>query len=432
MNPLAFEHRLQIGATPQGERSRMDRTGRRRARPQGNPGPLTPLEIVAGFPNGDDLSAPELPAATGASPLAAMERAVLPALRRPPCVVSFSGGRDSSAVLAVAANVARRYGLPPPVPVTLRFPDAPRSQESEWQERVVKFLGLGEWTRLNLTDELDWVGPVAGAVLREHGVVWPPNTHFHQPILEVARGGSLLTGIDGDTLLGGWRWARVIRMLTGTTRPEGRDLLRVLQAFSPPAVRAAVDNHRYPDMPSWPWLRPEAARAIARRWNADAAREPVVWQSRIRWVSRHRILRLTIHSMDLMAARSDVLALHPLADPAFLSALAAGRRWRGYPDRAVAMSMFFGSILPPEVVTRSTKALFNQAFSHRHTRQFATCWSGVGVDASLVDVEMLRALWSTEAMPPATALLLQTAWLASQDGGLAAEEPAVDSWPPEP
>lgn len=397
----------------------MARTGRQRARPQTVPSPLTPLEIVAGYPDGDDPGAPELPVATGESPLAAMERAVLPALLRPPCVVSFSGGRDSSAVLAVATQVARRHGLSPPVPVTLCFPEAPASQEPEWQERVIEFLGLKEWTRIELTDELDLVGPVAGAVLREHGVVWPPNAHFHRPILDLARGGSLLTGIDGDGLFATWRWAHVIRLLTGAVRPRRRDVWRVLQALSPPAVRTAVNNRRYSNPKMDPWLRPGAARAIARCWIADAASEPVIWQSRLRWFARRRTLRLTVHSMDLMAAGSEVLALHPLADGHFLSELAAARRWRGYPDRTAAMAALFGNMLPPEVVTRSTKARFDQAFLHSHTREFLAGWTGTGVDASLVDVEALRVAWSTGVAPSATNLLLHTAWLASQDCGRA-------------
>ena len=56
------------------------------------------------------------------SPRAALEAVVLRALLRPPCLVSFSGGRDSSLVLAIASDVARRHGLPLPVPATNRFP----------------------------------------------------------------------------------------------------------------------------------------------------------------------------------------------------------------------------------------------------------------------------------------------------------------------
>src|SRR6185503_3688944 len=93
-----------------GRRVRGARVARRRTRPaivgvprdRASPAAVSapdPLETAAGVVLG---VAPRrrLPASAG-GPLAALERAVLPALRRSPCLVSFSGGRDSSAVLAV-------------------------------------------------------------------------------------------------------------------------------------------------------------------------------------------------------------------------------------------------------------------------------------------------------------------------------------------
>jgi asparagine synthase (glutamine-hydrolysing) len=68
---------------------------------------LTPLELAAGFPRPD--ATPTGPGPTpkaGFEPLAAFRAVVRAALKRPPCLVSFSGGRDSSAVLAVAAASA--------------------------------------------------------------------------------------------------------------------------------------------------------------------------------------------------------------------------------------------------------------------------------------------------------------------------------------
>ena len=47
-----------------------------------------------------------------------------------PCVVSFSGGRDSSAVLAVAVTVARREGLPLPIPASNVFATGSTADES--------------------------------------------------------------------------------------------------------------------------------------------------------------------------------------------------------------------------------------------------------------------------------------------------------------
>src|SRR3954470_25068106 len=106
---------------------------------------LDPLEVASGLVFGLDPNSAGLSGAEVASPRAALESAVLRALCRPPCVVSFSGGRDSSAILALATAVARREGLPLPIPATHRFEDVPLSHETSWQEQVVSHLGLENW-----------------------------------------------------------------------------------------------------------------------------------------------------------------------------------------------------------------------------------------------------------------------------------------------
>src|SRR4051795_9254928 len=111
---------------------------------------LTPVELATGIVFG---STPRrLPPTPSGSPTDALEAAVRPALRTGCCFVSFSGGRDSSAVLAAAATVARREGLSPPVPLTIRAHDAPLSDESDFQESVVRHLGLADWVRIEIHD----------------------------------------------------------------------------------------------------------------------------------------------------------------------------------------------------------------------------------------------------------------------------------------
>ena len=85
-----------------------------------------------------------------------------PALVDGPCYVTFSGGRDSSAVLAAATALARREGHALPIPVTRVYPDLPDTDESDWQRAVVDHLGLTEWVRLELRDgESDLLGAAA-------------------------------------------------------------------------------------------------------------------------------------------------------------------------------------------------------------------------------------------------------------------------------
>ena len=93
---------------------------------------MGPAEVVTGYVFGQ-ASIQDARSAAIQTPRVALEAAVLGALRRPPCGVAFSGGRDSSLVLAVATHVARREGLPDPIPVTRRFPDKPEAEESEWR-----------------------------------------------------------------------------------------------------------------------------------------------------------------------------------------------------------------------------------------------------------------------------------------------------------
>ena len=59
--------------------------------------------------------------------------------------MTFSGGRDSSAVLATATMVARKHGLNDPVPITLRCPAIEEADETASQELVIRHLGIEEW-----------------------------------------------------------------------------------------------------------------------------------------------------------------------------------------------------------------------------------------------------------------------------------------------
>ncbi len=371
---------------------------------------LTPLEVVAGIPIGAVPGPSPLPSPPRYDPLAALEGAILPAITRNPCVVSFSGGRDSSTILAVATRIARREGLSPPIPVTLRFPAAPESHEAAWQERVLRHLALTDWVRVELSDEVDLIGPIASPVLRRHGLLWPPNTHFHQPVLELARGGAVITGIDGDGVFGSWRWTRLVSVLARRLRPEPRDALRLLLALAPPMARRAVEASR--PQTTLSWLRPATMAALERALSVDRAREPVRWGTRVAWFARRRSLRLVLHSFDLIADDARVLAVHPFADSGFLAALAHTGGWSGFGDRTAVMRTLFAELLPDDVLARQTKARLDGPFWNRHSREFVAQWNGTGIDAEMVDVDALWREWSNPLPHAWTSTLLQAAWLA--------------------
>ncbi|HKH18661.1 MAG TPA: asparagine synthase-related protein [Solirubrobacteraceae bacterium] len=372
---------------------------------------LSPLELAVGTVLGRASVRPLPPA--GAPPLAALEAELLPALTRAPCVVSFSGGRDSSAVLAVAARVARRNGLPDPVPVTIRVPSAPKADEARWQERVIRHLGLDDWQRLEFTDELDLVGPVARAMLERHGLLWPFNAHFHVPMLEAARGGSLLTGIGGDELFRGVSRLRSMTVLTGRARPTWGDARGLLRDLAPAVVRRMWMRRRDHDGDPLPWLTAQGRRCASAAFAAQAADEPLGLRRRVRRVRAMRYLDVGTGALRLLAADAGCAVAHPLLAPRLWSAIADVAPLQGFRSRSAAMDALFGDLLPQELLARTGKAGFNDVFMREPARAFARGWDGSGVPAELVDAAALRRHWADAAPLAQSFTLLQAAWLAS-------------------
>lgn len=377
---------------------------------------LRPIEIASGLvfgvENGDGAAEASVPSLDRVRDR--LETAVLSALGRPPCLVSFSGGRDSSAVLGLASRVARREGLPLPIPATLRFADLPEADESEWQERVVEQLGLEDWLRLDPGADLDVVGPVARAVLERHGLLWPFNAYVHLPLIESARGGSLLTGIGGDELLGQLSPPRWHAVIARRVRPRPRDVLGLGLALAPWRVRRRVLRRR--DPLALPWLTAEGVRQLADARAAEVAREPRRLAARAVWWSRKRALRVVVRSVARLALDHDVELQSPLASVELA-------RWLqkdpavAYAGRAVRLEILFGDLLPREVYERRTKASFNRAFFGPWARALVESWDGEGVDRALVDADALRAAWSQDVPDGRSFTLLQSLWLRSGSRG---------------
>jgi hypothetical protein len=382
----------------------------------GRPVPLDALEVACGVPWGLDPSVPELRPPTSRSARAALEADVLAALSRPPCVVSFSGGRDSSAILALAITLARREGLPEPIALTWRFPAAALTEESEWQELVIGHLGVANWERLSFAEELELLGEVATDGLRTHGLLWPPNLHFHVPGLDRSAGGSLLTGWDGDAVLGGGRFARVQAVARGQVRPEPRDIMRFAYAFTPHPLRDRLRPRIARRIAAEsPWLRADAVEQIARRCRSEHA--PRRFDKWVRWYSRQRYLRLARDNLELLAGARDVTVHHPLASADFLSALAREGGAVGFgATRHTMMQRLFADLLPDAVLGRQSKARLDDVMWGTRSRAFATGWTGDGADTSLIDIEQLRADWALERPHYGAGTPLQAAWLRSQEG----------------
>jgi asparagine synthase (glutamine-hydrolysing) len=362
------------------------------------PATLSPIEIATGLVFGGEPR--PLPPGVTMQPAAALQAAVRPAVQTGRCFVSFSGGRDSSAVLATAAATARRESLPPPVPVTIRASDVPSAYESDWQESVVRHLGLSDWIRLEIRDELDAVGPYAQRALARHGLVWPFNAHFHLPMLEQAAGGTLLTGVGGDEL---WMSSRA----SPVTRRR-----RLLQ-LAPVPVRRAALTRRVPSEIEFPWLRPRGRRKARRVAAAEMVTAPATTHERMPEALGSRALAIGTASLDTLAADMAAGISHPLLDGGVWAAVAAAAPRAGFDQDAAALAALAGHLLPGELVARRSKASFNGLFFHDHSRALAREWTGGGVPADLVDERLLREHWQTDAVDAHSLTLLQSLWLAS-------------------
>jgi hypothetical protein len=374
---------------------------------------LTELELASGMVVGENPDAPRLPDVDASlDPVEALRQAIIPFLERPPCLVSFSGGRDSSALLAVATDVARREGLELPIPITQRYPQAPATDESEWQELVIRHVRPPDWLRQIMGDELDFVGPIAAEVLLRHGVLWAPNAHVLLPMLRAARGGSLLTGFDGDSVFRTWRWARAASILALREKPSPRDLLRVALAVAPPSAR--IWRLRRKDPLDLPWLRPEALEMVRRKYVAEVAAEPFRWDRRAHWLRCRRYLAVANHSQDLLAETAGATIGHPFLDGRFLASLARAGGALGFGDLARLMRTHFGSVLPNGILARTDKADFDEVFWGPYSREFIANWAGGPVPIEFVDERGLLETWQQTRPHAGSSGILQALWLATQ------------------
>ncbi|WP_156252159.1 asparagine synthase-related protein [Pseudactinotalea terrae] len=372
-----------------------------------------PFEVATCWAHGfvpDQRRAP-----TTTSPREALAGVIRPALLDGPCYVTFSGGRDSSAVLAAATALARAEGLADPVPVTRRYPHIPDTDENEWQELVVSHLGLRDWIRLDLTDdETDLLGPTAQASIRRHGVLFPPALHSHGVVYQHMRGGSMLTGEGGDEVLGARR-VTPLTLLRRRRTPTLALLRRACDALLPRPLRAAAVRHELPVAELQSWLLPDAANRHSRMLAAAEATEPLRFSDAIAWVGRKRVWHTMDINQRIVASDYDVRAINPLIHPDFLAALARAGGFWGYNGRTSVMKALFADVLPPSVLTRGSKGAFNRAYSGRYTQAFAREWDGTGVDTSLVDVVALRSQWLSDTPTMSAAMLLHSAWLGTQN-----------------
>jgi len=356
------------------------------------------------------VSGPRLPDSRN-DPRSCLDDILRPCLIDGPCFVGFSGGRDSSALLAAATALARREGLVDPVPVTEVYPGVPGTDEDEWQRVIIEHLELEEWVRLTFGNENDLIGDTAQRGLRGRGLIWPAPLQVKANVLTELDAGWFLTGEGGDEVFGPRR-ASALRALAGCWRHPRRTAVRAAVGASLPyPVRRGRLARQLRRSGMQPWLRPDVAERHLELLSADLASESLRW--RTMWSQRHRGMLALTKNYQALAAEYGMRLAEPFLDPRFLAALSGSGGPLGYPDRTEFMRALFADVLPAAVLERRTKAYFNRAYFGEATREFARGWDGSGLDADLVDGERLQQEWLAD-MPAAQSMsLLQSAWLGT-------------------
>ena len=278
------------------------------------------------------------------------------------------------------------------------------------QERVVAFLGVDDWERVEVFDEVELLGALARRALRDAGVLFPVTSYVLLPLLDLARGGWLLVGGGWTDLFAFWRWTRLGDTFGGRRSPGRRELRQLaLASLPPPARRAWLRSRSRPGVP--PWLRVDAARAAEELNRVRGADVPVWFATALERQRTHRCYTGVRASLDALAASAGARALMPFRTDEYLSALAAvGGRW-GFGDRSETFKRLAGHLIDEDLLRRPDAVNERQVLFGEQTREFAARWSGEGLDPAVVDPGVLRTAWLRDSIPWSSSTLLQLAFV---------------------
>lgn len=353
-----------------------------------------------------------------------LEEIVLQGLQRPPCLVTFSGGRDSSSLLAVSMHVARREGLPMPVAFTFRYDGEEKTDETPWQELVIKHLRVDDWEVVHVGDRHDMVGPLAQPFLLAHGLVFPPTMYNNTLPLARARGGTHISGEGGDEILGEHR-STTLRLILDNPRyvTKRSHLKHAALTLGPRQSRIAAWRVSLGRILSAPlsYLHREVREQFQIDLATHLTSEPFACSRSLGWHLRRKGIVMHEEALTAFSEENDVLHLDPFLEPRFVAAFARMVGPLGLATRTDAMRALFSDVLPDEILSRTSKAVFNRGFLTDVGRAFARSWDGGGVDKEMVDPVALRSAWLSDWPPSQSFGLLQAAWLHAQGeevGGL--------------
>jgi Asparagine synthase len=365
------------------------------------------VELALGMPLGVVATKLALPVTTS-TPRQDLERVIDEQFETERQVfVCFSGGRDSSAVLALAVHVARRRGAPLPIPVTLRFTGHPESDESQWQELVVDHLGLSEWIVIERPDA-DLLDPSITDLLAARGLFYPSQIGSYLPIVAAASGGVVLTGEGGDESFGGWQLRPAMHPVAWGPLSAAKTAAIAMLIHGPAAAKHWYRRRGQ----SQTWLTEPGRRAVESALDDRSEIEPLGWRNYLAWSFARRAWDLAQHTLAGVSDASQCRIVHPLAEPSLLGALAASWSKRGPADRTDVMHAVVGDLLPRAIIEREDKAVLASVFIGDRSKAFIEEWDGSGVDAEWVDAEVLRHVWARRYPYAGSFNLLHQAWLA--------------------
>lgn len=352
----------------------------------------------------------------GRHPADALTAAISKLLDSSSCYVAFSGGCDSSLVLCAATTACRAVGHNDPIPVTYRY-SAPETDESGYQEAVVRHLGLNDWIKLDLGIDADLLSPSTCDELLTGGAMWPPAPLTRAKALRGLGGGLWLSGEGGDAVFGPRRVSYAERAvhtwLRRPHRPPWGLLRRGLGELAPRRLRIRSAEADYTRNYGAEWLDADLRQRYFRDAAVLVASEPLLPS---RWYGHYLSLPSVRIGHESLRAFKSGLGLRwqaPLVDREFLGALSGALSWHEYRGRRHLLRALFSELLPAQIIDRRTKVAFNTALFGPYTRKFAAEWSGEGTPAG-VDSEWLKLHWQSSQVFAGTAPLLHHVWLARQ------------------